>query len=445
MVTKERMQWEALLSVCRYGNDNCSKDGRSDFQRDIDRILFCDPFHRLARKTQVHPLNENDHIHSRLTHSLETSSVGRSLGERVGKALKKENELPDDAEPFHLGQIVQAACLAHDIGNPPFGHSGESAIKNWFRSNEDEIKHLSHKCQTDFLKLDGNAMAIRVLVSTGFYGEGMSPTFPVLGALIKYPWPSYFDAGKDKFSYFQTESDAIDQMIDRLGLIRMGERFSRHPLAYLTEAADDICYRIIDIEDATELGIVGDAFMLEAFGEAVGIIPDDAQEYERYRSMHFRQRNSIIRTKLIAVLCSEIAHAFEENYDGIMTGDFDHLQSLIEVSSGPVSRRVLDVYESIIPVLFFSKRKAILELGADNALGMLLGRIVREVGHLCTGKPSADKDKIKMILGRDLVDRIIREENDCAYRMMMASLDYITGMSDHYATEMSRKLFGLGF
>lgn len=447
MADVKMMRWERLLTTKRCGTNRPGKDDRSEFQRDIDRILFCDPFRRLARKAQVHPLNENDHVHSRLTHSLEVSSVGRSLGEAVGLWLKGEGRgLPEDILPHHLGQVVQAACLAHDIGNPPFGHSGEAAIKKWFLANPAAIASLSPACRTDFTKFDGNAMAVRILVNTGFYGEGMSPTLAVLGALLKYPWPSGFDAGKDKFSYFQTEASTVETAAQELGLPDLGGRFARHPLAYLMEAADDICYRIIDIEDATEVGILEPDFMFQAYADMLGIDKEeDRPRYDFYAQKHYRQRNSMLRSKLIGRVLDEMLATFQAQYEPIMTGEFDHASSLMEASEGPVSERILGTYRSIRERLFLSRRKAVLELGAQNSIGSLLGEIMKPAGHFCTDTPSAEKEKVKILLGRDLIEKIETGAGDCPYRVTMAALDYVTGMSDHYATQTCRKLLGLGF
>ncbi|MBG0777101.1 MAG: dNTP triphosphohydrolase [Desulfovibrionaceae bacterium] len=448
MATSERMQWERLISAERVGRPTSSGDPRSAFQRDIDRILFCDPFRRLARKTQVHPLNENDHIHSRLTHSLETASVGRSLGEAAGCFLDGRGELPEGFGPHHLGEIVQAACLAHDIGNPPFGHSGETAIKNWFEANPEALAGVRHEWRTDFTRFDGNAMSVRILLSTGFYGEGMSPTRSVLGALLKYPWPSGA-ARKDKFSYFEAEREAVEATAAALGLPGRGRGFARHPLAYLTEAADDICYRIIDIEDATELHLLDADFMLARFGEVLGITAADAERYARYKDQHFRQRNSILRAKLVhgAILgCSE---AFRANHEAIMTGTMVREdgapRSLLEAADSDICRAIVDVYKGIGEQLFLSRRKAILELGAQNAVRALLDRIIAEVGRFCTDSPSQTRGHVRVLLGKELVDKALRDETRCPYNVLLTALDYVAGMTDQYATNLCRELLGLGF
>ena len=440
-----RMDWGRLLTGRLNGRKKGPDDERSEYLRDVDRIVFSDPFRRLARKTQVHPLNENDHIHTRLTHSLETSGVGRSLGEKAGNLIQGLGELPDGAEPRHLGEIVQAACLAHDIGNPPYGHSGETAIKSWFKAHPEAITHLHTTQQSDFTKFDGNAMAVRVLLSTIFVREGMSPTCAVLGAMLKYPWPSSFDAGKDKFSYFQSEADKVRRIAEALGLPELGGRHARHPLAFLTEAADDICYRIIDMEDATEMGILEDDFMLRALGPALGIAKDvDPGRLARYEAMHFRQRNSKLRAQLIGVGTRQAFDAFKDNYETIMAGELDPALSLMDLAAGGVLEPIRTIYASLYDRLFMSRRKAMLELGAQNVLGILLDKTVPEAGRLCTGGESFGKKRVRVLLGADAVDAATKDHPTCAYRMLLLVLDYIAGMTDHYAADLGRKLQGYG-
>jgi len=439
---RKRMDWEKLLDTTRYGRDSGRDTVRSPFRKDIDRITFSDHFRRLARKTQVHPLNENDHIHSRLTHSLEVASVGKSLGELIGFFLEERQELPEGVQPRDVGEAVQAACLAHDIGNPPFGHSGEEAIKDWFRKWPNLKVAMGPEFRGDFTKFDGNAMAVRVLLSTGFHTTGMSPTYAVLGALLKYPWSSDYEAGKDKFSYFQTEAEAMERVADTLGLIPMGERYSRPPLAYLTEAADDICYRIIDIEDATEMGILDEHFMYKSF---VDRLDDIDGRYPGIRDAHFRQRNSVLRAHLITMATAEAVELFKANYDAIMDGLFDMNSSLMGESGGGICQHIRDVYRGIKGTLFLSRRKAILELGAQNALGRLLDQTMSEVHNFCNDEGSPNRDKIKLLIGNDIVDRIMAEETHCQYRITMAIVDYISGMTDHYATDLCRKFLGLGY
>lgn len=205
----DRMAWEKLLLSERRGVATQQDDVRSQFQKDIDRITFSGSFRRLGRKTQVHPLNENDHIHTRLSHSLEVSCVGRSLGVMIGNFIHAKEELPDNISALHIGEIVQAACMAHDIGNPPFGHAGEEVIRKWFEQAFEDESLLKERIvekdkEKDFTSCDGNAMAFRVITNNEYYtgNGGMRLTYATLGTLLKYPWTSHFAGEKKKFSCF---------------------------------------------------------------------------------------------------------------------------------------------------------------------------------------------------------------------------------------------------
>ncbi|MBO4300140.1 MAG: dNTP triphosphohydrolase, partial [Desulfovibrio sp.] len=266
-------QWGRLLAPHRKTADGLMLDAmdsvRTPFLADYDRIVFSSSFRRLGRKTQVHPLVRNDHIHNRLTHSLEVSCVGRSLGLSVGEELRRAGDLPDPFTPEHLGQILQAACLAHDIGNPPFGHAGEEAIRDWFAEavKGPYFRELTQDVLADFLCFDGNAQGFRVIntLENNKDRGGLRLTFPVIATLVKYPCSSSEarGRGRNKFNFYAAERDLFGEVLTTLGL-SVGSGFTRHPLSYLLEAADDICYRIIDMEDARELGIITYADITQA-------------------------------------------------------------------------------------------------------------------------------------------------------------------------------------
>jgi len=202
------MEWSRLLSAKRFrdGAPRPAEDGRSEFQKDYDRVVFSRAFRRLQGKTQVHPLPENDHVHTRLTHTLEVASVGRSLGTRAGLKIAKAGNLPDGMTPQDVGAILQAACLAHDIGNPPFGHAGEYAIRGWFQQNPGYLGGLSDVQKLDLQNFEGNAQGLRILTQLEghLFDGGLRPTFATLGAFIKYPWSSAHAASidKKKFGFF---------------------------------------------------------------------------------------------------------------------------------------------------------------------------------------------------------------------------------------------------
>lgn len=444
MPKRKRMAWEKLVSSARYGTDKAEQedDLRSPYERDIDRITFSSHFRRLGRKTQVHPLNENDHIHSRLSHSLEAASVGRSLGLYVGEFLRDKNELPQCVTVDHVGQIVQAACLAHDIGNPPFGHSGENAIKAWFKGHQEKLTHLNNIYKNDLLKFDGNAMSFRILTKTGFDGgtSGMRPTHAVLGALLKYPMSSSTTV-KDKFSFFQTEKEVIQTVADDLGLLGdVDKGYSRHPLAYLTEAADDICYRIIDLEDATEVGIIDGMFMLNAFKDCLALSDERIEQLTRN---NVRQRNGKLRAWLVHKAILECIAAFTFNYDQIMTGKFE--SSLLDESNDPVCTALRNVYGTTSKEIFFSRRKVELEIGAQQSIAILLDTFGKAAADFCTGNDTPEfRGKVESILGADRLGELPQGDIKCFYEILIMILDYLTGMTDQFATQMCRKFLGIG-
>ncbi|MFC2706842.1 MAG: dGTP triphosphohydrolase, partial [Neisseria sp.] len=260
-----RMNWQNLLSTQRFRTKNgeivptvtpSTQEGadalRTDFHIDYDRVVFSGAFRRLGRKTQVHPLAQHDLTHNRLTHSVEVASVGRSLGNRVGVMLHNGGFLPQGNTPSDIGAVVQVACLAHDLGNPPFGHTGEDALRDWFRRPEHQIylNTLNEAERNDIQTYEGNAHSLRIVASLEMYPEagGMRLTAAAIGALLKYPWTTQHPNGRKKFNIYQTELPFIRQVADELGLVSAGvDSWARHPLSYLMEAADDICYALLDL------------------------------------------------------------------------------------------------------------------------------------------------------------------------------------------------------
>ena len=262
------MDWHQLLNKARLGGRSAKDEsGRTAFLRDHDKIIFSGAFRRLARKTQVHPLATNDHVHNRLTHSLEVSCVGRTLGIRVGERLQQRQLLPDTVSATDLGDIVQSACLAHDIGNPPFGHTGERAIRAWFQERGQRfLAMLAPEQQSDLTFFEGNAQGFRIITKSEYhqYDGGMRLTYATLATFLKYPWLSIDATDSNgasskpgKYSAFVSEADAFREVAAATGLREIAPgRFCRHPLAYLMEAADDFCYAIIDLEDGLEMDLL---------------------------------------------------------------------------------------------------------------------------------------------------------------------------------------------
>jgi dGTPase len=308
------MQWETLISPVRLWleDENELDSCKNQFSRDYDRVLFSGAFRRLGKKTQVHPLASNDHIHNRLTHSLEVASVGRSLGLSVGDKIKEE--LPATFTPFDLGQIVQAACLAHDIGNPPFGHAGEEAIRSWFTTKPELLSDFSDDQKDDFLNFEGNAQSFRIVtkLENNSNEGGMRLSYSTLATLLKYPWTTKEIKKIKKYSCFQSEKDLLSKVSDRVGLIKQDEfHYCRHPLAFLAEAADDICYRILDIEDAHELSIL----TFEEVKEILSPLCQDDKDYKKIVDSDVyspRRKISYLRGKSISKLLTQfLIHLFQ--------------------------------------------------------------------------------------------------------------------------------------
>lgn len=294
MEQKGTMDWGRLITNKRFGKEEKyreNKEYRTDFQRDFDRLIFSAPFRRMQNKTQVFPLPGSIFVHNRLTHSLEVSSVGRSLGTDVARELQQLHPELRHTPLAEIGNIVSAACLAHDMGNPPFGHAGEKAIASYFKEGRGQKLHdftdetgekLSEEQWHDLTRFDGNANAFRLLTHQ-FEGRrkgGFVMCYPTLAAIVKYPYASTYATTKQKFGFFNAESTYFRKIADEMGMIRLNApdeplRYARHPLVYLVEAADDICYEIMDIEDAHKLRILSDE---ETFHHLLAFFSPDHQE-----------------------------------------------------------------------------------------------------------------------------------------------------------------------
>ena len=303
------MQWQQLLSTQRFEiKDNQinpiekrstqeNKNAlRTDFHIDYDRVVFSGSFRRLGRKTQVHPFAKHDLTHNRLTHSVEVASVGRSLGNHIGLKLKDNHQLPENINPQDIGTVVQVACLSHDMGNPPFGHTGEAALREWFRLPENQIylQCLSDAEMADVQSYEGNAHTLRIVTNLEMYQNqgGMRLTAATIGSLLKYPWTSDTPNGQNrgKFNIYRTELEFMQHIAAELGLPEIATNtWARHPLSYLMEAADDICYALLDLEDAVEIGMLNASEVEKIFasiaGEKVDGTKTDSQRCAMLRGM----------------------------------------------------------------------------------------------------------------------------------------------------------------
>ena len=335
------MHWEQLLSLKRQGDTSKrlrkeQDDTRLVFEVDFDRIIFSAPFRSLQDKTQVIPLSKTDFVHTRLTHSLEVSVVGRSIGRLVGKKIIEKYPHLKEIHGFQandFGAIVAAASLAHDIGNPPFGHSGEKAIGEYFSiGNGKKYKdQLTAKEWQDLIDFEGNANGFSVLTSSRLGIEGgLRLTYAVLGAFMKYPKESLpkkptQNISDKKYGFFQSDKEFFKEVANELGLIpnKLGNDvgFERHPLAYLVEAADDICYTIIDFEDGINLGLVSEDFALEYLIKLV----KDTIDTPKYQTLTNKEdRISYLRALAIGNLINDAVRVFIENEEAILKGEFPY-------------------------------------------------------------------------------------------------------------------------
>ncbi len=336
------MKWEQLLSPARFGKslqEGLETDVfRSEFQRDFDRIVFSSPFRRLQNKTQVFPLPGSVFVHNRLTHSLEVASVGRSLGNRVASLLLKNH--PETPGFIEMGSIVAASSLAHDLGNPPFGHSGENAISDFFISGPGaELKNKVSSSQwNDLTHFEGNANALRLLTHT-FNGRrkgGYVLTYATLASLVKYPFGSDNRTLKNKYGFFDSEKELFSEIARKTGLIQHSEKpgiYARHPLVFLVEAADDISYQIMDIEDAHKLGILSTERTLDLLS-AFFKDPQDSWFFDKKATVFKdvsdkNEQIAFLRASVINLLVQKISEIFHQFEHEILSGQLNN--SLIDL------------------------------------------------------------------------------------------------------------------
>lgn len=437
------MNWPQLLSGARFGEEHKTHQGkefgRTPFDKDYDRIIFSPAFRRLDRKTQVHPLSDNDLVHSRLTHSLEVGCVGRSLGTRVGHAIAKS--LPAGLNANDVGSLVQAACLAHDIGNPPFGHTGEDAIRHWFRASENAhfLEGLSPLEKADLQTFEGNAQGFRLVTQTESHREqgGMRLTYGTLGAFLKYPWTvNYVQTGQaKKFGCYQTELTILRQVAEKLGLIELKENYwARHPLVYLLEAADDICYGIIDLEDGIEMGLLNHE-EVEALLMPVLVDHFDVNaELEHIDTS--RRRLQVLRGMVMEVLVTAVSEAFIKHEQQLLRGEL--AGDLIDYCSPPVRAAVRNAKDVARKRIFKDYRKLTVEIGSYSTLGILLEATLSAVRErVLDGEATFRNQRVLELLGRSA------PQNDWSlYQSYMKAIDFISGMTDNYAAQVARQFSG---
>ena len=440
------MDWKQLISNKRLGQEYrhaIRHDDRTEFKRDYDRLIFSAPFRRLQNKTQVFPLPGSIFVHNRLTHSLEVASVGMSLGNDIAAQLTVRHPELRGTLFEQIGQIVATACLAHDLGNPPFGHSGEKAIQTFF--TEGPGTELQQKVSpifwSDITHFEGNANAFRLLTHQ-FCGRrpgGFVMTYSTLASIVKYPFASSAASRKGKFGFFESERENYQRIADEMGIICTSKpneplRYVRHPLVYLVEAADDICYEIMDLEDAHKLKIL-------SFGETERLMLGFFDEMGKNRIRQRIQEEGVtdpnekvvyMRACVISLLESECVRTFVENEENILSGTFTG--ALIDHVS-PLPREAYKQCAALsVERIYKSKPVLDVELSGYKIMETLMEQMVRAVMN-------PDRYYSQQLIGRVSSQYDINAA-DLEMRLM-AVIDYIAGMTDVYALDVYQKINGI--
>ena len=439
------MEWSKLLSRSRLVENsvNTSDVGRTAFEKDFDKIIFSSNLRTLKDKTQVFSLVDNDYVRSRLIHSLEASCVGRTLGTLVGKEIiKRHLEQLKDFQAADFGDIVAAACLAHDIGNPPFGHAGEDAIKEWFKSpNTTVLSSLLREQQEDFRNFEGNAQGFRILTKLEQPNLcGVQFTCATLATFSKYPREAginsklfnNYNAHKlnkstKKHGFFQEEKDLFAQIANEVGLIRREKDvfwWCRHPLVFLVEAADDICYHIVDLEDGFKMGYIAyeDARMLLSdilTGENLDVLGGDKEENIKY-----------LRAKAIHKLITEVKQVFLDHEYELLSGAFDSPLTS-EIQSANKLKEIIDITRNNV---YESCEVIEVQVAGYEVIGGLLEEFITAINN---------KELSKSYLIKKLIPNLQADEQEDIYRKILKVTDYVSGMTDSYAVSLFKKIKGI--
>ncbi|TRX72685.1 deoxyguanosinetriphosphate triphosphohydrolase [Carboxylicivirga sp. M1479] len=438
------MNWNQLLSTIRTGQENIKeiKHDRTQFQRDYDRLIFSSPFRRLQDKTQVFPLPGSVFVHNRLTHSLEVASVGRSLANNISNKLI-EGGFGDADLVSEIGSVVAAACLAHDLGNPPFGHSGEEAIGHYFSNGDGQQfkSQLTPSQWTDITRFEGNANALRMLTHA-FKGRrkgGFAMTYTTIASILKYPYES--GIGKKKFGYFQSEKETFEHIATNLGLKLLDAEtgtYARHPLVYLVEAADDICYQVMDIEDAHKLKILSyeeTLDLLTAFFDK----EKEAKEFEKIESVFKEvsdknERMAFLRAKVIGKLVNHCTDIFWNNHEAILNGQFS--KGLIDHLSGHELEAMETCKQTAFKRIYKHPSVVEIEIAGYRILGTLLEEFIKAVTN-------PDDFYSKMLLPF-IPEQFASDSDTPLIDKIQSVLDFISGMTDVYALDLYKKISGIG-
>lgn len=439
------MRWEELINDKRFGledyHDPKKNATRTDFRRDYDRLVFSSPFRRLQNKTQVFPLPGSIFVHNRLTHSMEVACVGKSMADNIAVALKRRHGAQGETvEHFdHLGDIVAAACLAHDLGNPPFGHSGERAIATFFSEGAGRTlqSQLTPAQWSDLTCFEGNANAFRVLTHQ-FRGRrkgGFAMTYSTLASIVKYPHESLL-AGKGKFGFFTTEREDYERVAAELGIKRLSQPgeplcYARHPLVYIVEAADDICYEVMDIEDAHKLKILSTERVIEAF---LAFFEPERRNRMIEIMCHVTDPNekiAYLRSCVVGALVEQCAGTFIENEQAILDGSFEG--SLLN-SIRPLERNGYRLCTELSREKIYRASEVVdIELAGNRIITFLMERLCEAVTN-----PGLNYSRLLLAKFPEQYD----VDAPTLFGKLQAVLDHVSAMTDVYALDLYRKLNG---
>ena len=443
------MNWSQLLSLKRFGdtkirNRKDQDETRLGFEVDYDRIIFSDSFRSLQDKTQVIPLSKTDFVHTRLTHSLEVSVVARSLGRIVGEqVLEKHSNLGDKGYNMNdFGAIVATAALAHDIGNPPFGHNGEKAIGEYFKNgNGQKYKNqLTAKQWQDLIDFEGNANGFKILTESkeGVEG-GLRLSYATLGAFMKYPKESLpkkptNQIADKKFGIFQSEISFFKDLAQELDLISTGENgdiaYKRHPLAYLVEAADDICYTIIDFEDGINLGLIEEEFALEYL---IKLVKDTIDTNKYYQLKYKKDRLSYLRALAIGTLINEASAVFLKNEEVILGGEYPY--SLLEKCK--YEAQINDIIKLSVEKIYRSREVVEKELAGYSIITKLLDVFLTAINNKFENSMT-NYDKLII----SLLPESLQQPKDNQYLRILMVCGYVASLTDGFALQLYKKLKG---
>jgi dGTPase len=440
------MDWNTLLTSKRHGKEAekkkaAAEEVRSQFQRDYDRIIFSSSFRRLQNKTQVFPLPGRIFVHNRLTHTLEVASVGRSLGNSLAEMLFRQGYISQPTLLSHIGAAVSAACLAHDLGNPPFGHSGESAISNFFTNGRGiTLKNeLSEAEWKDFACFDGNANAFRLLTHPfkGKRSGGFALTYTTLASIVKYPFESTAATSR-KFGFFQSEKETWKNIVAEMQIPVTSDNpltGVRHPLVYLVEAADDICYQIMDVEDAFKLSILSydtTRELLMSFHKNSSKNKLNEIEKTLREVSDPNEQISYLRAGIIGKLTRECFAIFTRHHHAILEGKFD--SSLLRTIDPVMSEAMKKIQEISWDEIYNHRTVVEIEIAGYKILGTLLEEFI---GALLNPDNHLSKKILMLIPGQ------YEPQTQSTYHRIQSAVDFISGMTDIYALDLYRKIKGI--